>query len=80
MAEVASGTVGNIKLTSVPSKTWGGLVERVAQTGAKTGIGVAGKAGAGMVTGEKPTAGDKAESGVDSAIDLLIPDIERLAF
>lgn len=80
MAEVASGMVGTIKLTSVPSKTWGGIVEKAAQTGVKAGIGVAEKAGTGTVTGEKPTAGGKVESGVDGAMDLLIPDIQRLAF
>lgn len=78
--EVASGAVGNIRLTSFQSKLWGDLAEKGAQGIAQIGIGVGGKIADGTVSHKKPSSSELVDGGLDGALGLLNPKIKPWAF
>lgn len=76
MADIASGAVGNMRITPFQSK----VVEKGAQMAVQADIAVTAKKATDKALGKETNKGERREAGFDGALGALMPDIERLAF
>lgn len=76
MADIASGAVGNMRVTPIQSK----IVEKGAQAVVQADIAIAAKKATDKALGKEGSKGERSDAGLDGALGALMPDVERLSF